>query len=146
MKKPDRKIIDFIDEHHVLTLATTAGEQPYIAHCFFVFMEEENIFVFTSTRETRHGTEMTANNKVAAGIALETKTVGKIRGLQITGIIEMAEGEMLKKAKKAYLKAYPYALLHLETLWILKPEFFKLTDNRLGFGKKIVWKKDDKKQ
>jgi uncharacterized protein YhbP (UPF0306 family) len=106
-----------------------------------VYSESENYFVFTSDPETRHGKEMTANKKTAAGIALETKTIGKIRGLQITGTIEKAEGELLKTAKKLYLKAYPYALLHLETMWILRPEFYKLTDNRLGFGKKLTWKK-----
>ena len=47
----------------------------------------------------------------------------------------------IEAAKNIYLKAFPYALLHLETLWIIEPDFYKLTDNRLGFGKKIIWQK-----
>ena len=145
MEKPDKRIFDFIAEHHVLNLATLRADRPYIAHCFYVFVPEDNFFVFTSDEKTRHAKEMLDNKHVAAGIALETKTVGKIRGLQIEGTVAKAEGDSLSKAKKYYLKAYPYALLHLETMWILRPTFYKLTDNRLGFGKKIIWSADDNK-
>ena len=136
----DQKFIDFIKEHHVLTLATMEREQPYTSNAFYVYLEEENMFVFTSDKKTRHGGEMLSNPKVAANIVLETKQVGKIQGLQITGVVQELSGELLSKAKKRYLKKYPYAVLKLETLWGLKVNFFKLTDNRLGFGKKLIWK------
>lgn len=139
MEKPDKRISEFIAEHHVMNIATVENNQPYIAHCYYVFLEEENAFVFTSDKETKHAQQFIKNKNLAAGIALETKTIGKIRGLQITGIVEEAEGHWLSKSKKVYLKAYPFALLHLETMWILHVNFFKLTDNRLGFGTKIYW-------
>ena len=141
MNQPDKRVIDFIKEHHVLNLATTSDNQPYMAHCFYVYLEAINAFVFTSDKNTRHGKEMVLNNKVAAGIPLETKTIGKIQGLQITGLVEEAKGKDISMAKKAYLKSYPYAVLHLETMWIMYPDFYKFTDNRLGFGKKLIWKK-----
>ena len=133
----DKKITDFISEHHVLTITTVANNQPYTANCFFVYNEDSNSFLFTSDPKTRHGVEMLANNKVAANIVLETKAVGKIQGLQITGVVEALEGSADKKAKLKYLKHYPYAVLKLETMWELKVNFFKLTDNRMGFGKKL---------
>ena len=139
MNPPDPRIFKFIKEHHVLTLATYSNEGPYISHCYYVFLPKENCFVFTSDEKTRHVQQFILNKRVAAGIALETKVVGKIRGLQITGNVEEAKGEWNSKAKIAYLKAYPFALMHLETLWIFRPDFFKLTDNRLGFGTKIIW-------
>jgi uncharacterized protein YhbP (UPF0306 family) len=70
---------------------------------------------------------------------LETKTIGKIQGTQIIGEIEEAEGERLKNAKKAYLKEFPYAILKSTKLWILNISYIKMTDNRLGFGKKLIW-------
>lgn len=142
MNKPDKRIIDFIEEHHVLNLATSIDNQPYIAHCFYVFNPDLNAFIFTSDEKTRHGKEMLRNEQVAAGIPLETKTIGKIQGLQITGVVEKAKGKDISMAKKVYLKSYPYALLHLETMWILYPNFYKLTDNRLGFGKKLIWEEN----
>ncbi|RUA29206.1 MAG: hypothetical protein DSY76_03440 [Bacteroidetes bacterium] len=138
----DQKFIDFINEHHVLTLSTVKDGQPYTANCFYVYLPEQNMFVFTSDKETRHGSEMLDNPKVAANIVLETKTIGKIQGLQIAGVAEPLEGQELKKGKLAYLKAYPYAVLKLETMWGLKVNFLKLTDNRLGFGKKLIWEQD----
>lgn len=142
MNEPDKRIVKFIKEHHVLTLATAIENQPYISHCYFVYLSEENVFIFTSDKKTRHINQIEKNQKVAAGIALETKVVGKIRGLQITGKVEEATGDWLSKTKIAYLKKYPFALLHIETMWLLKPDFFKLTDNRLGFGTKIIWIKE----
>jgi len=138
---PDKKIYNFIDEHHVLSLATSSNEQAYMANCFFIFNKDNNEFIFTSSIETRHGREMIKNQKVAASIVLETKKIGKIQGLQITGTAHKLEGELEKKAKKQYLLKYPYAILKTETMWSLNVDFFKLTDNRLGFGKKIIWNK-----
>ena len=137
----DKKITEFIKEHHVLTITTAADNQPYTANCFFIYNEESASFIFTSDPKTRHGSEMLANNKVAANIVLETKAIGKIQGLQITGTVEALSGSADTKAKLKYLKSYPYAVLKLETMWELKVNFFKLTDNRLGFGKKLLWER-----
>ncbi len=76
---------------------------------------------------------------MAASIVLETKVVGKIQGIQLTGNMFQVTDEFKKKAKRAYLKAFPYAALMKTTLWILKPKFIKMTHNHLGFGKKLIW-------
>ncbi len=139
---PDQKIVDFIAQHHVLSLATSVSEQVYMCNCFYVYLPEQNTLLITSDPKTRHGQEMLANSNVAISIVLETKVIGKIQGLQITAEAKMLDGEEAKLAKKAYLKSYPFAILKLETMWALEINFFKLTDNRLGFGKKIIWKKE----
>ena len=81
----DSKIIKFIRKHHVLTLATSRDNIPWTAHCFYAFMEDEKALVFTTDDDTRHGQEMLENPVVSGGIALETKVVGMIRGVQLTG-------------------------------------------------------------
>lgn len=137
---PER-IIDFIKEHHLLSLATSKDDVPYITSCFYTYSKQDNHFIFTSDVDTRHAKEILNNEKVAAAIALETKTIGKIRGLQITGKSYLAKGDIFKKAKLKYLKAFPFAVLKSSELWILEVEFIKMTDNRLGFGKKLIWNK-----
>lgn len=137
----DVKIVDFINEHHVLSLATALENRPYTSNCFYVFLPKENAFIFTSDPETTHGKQMLENKNVSLNIFLETKAVGKIQGLQITGEVKVLTSEEEKKAKMSYLKEYPFAILKLETMWKVYPNFMKLTDNRLGFGKKVVWKK-----
>ena len=36
----DPRIVRFIGRHHVLTLATVAGEQPYCSHAFYAYDPE----------------------------------------------------------------------------------------------------------
>jgi uncharacterized protein YhbP (UPF0306 family) len=105
-----------------------------------VYDKAKNYFIFTSDVNTRHGLEMHANNIVSAAVSLETKIIGKIRGVQITGKAVKATGELQQRVKKTYLKRFPVASLIKTTFWILYPDFIKLTDNRLGFGTKLIWK------
>ena len=137
----DSKIIRFFRKHHVLTIATTAGNEPWCANCFYVYLEEENALVFTTDSDTRHGKEFIKNPMVAGSVVLETIVIGKIRGIQFQGIVSEPEGELLSKARWAYLKRFPPAALMDTHLWIVKLTFIKMTDNRLGFGKKLIWTK-----
>ncbi|MDA3819045.1 MAG: pyridoxamine 5'-phosphate oxidase family protein [Candidatus Delongbacteria bacterium] len=134
-----KRISRFIHEHHVLTLATSYDDLPYCANCFYVWLDEEKAFVFTSDTDTHHIADVQKNDFVAGSVVLETRHVGKIRGLQIQGTLEKAEGSLYNTCRKAYLKAFPYAILKKTELWILRVSFFKLTDNRLGFGTKLIW-------
>ena len=139
---PEKRMVKFINSHHVLTLATSQNNQPWCANCFYVYLEEENCFVFTSDYETKHIRDIQEQDLVAGSVVLETHIVGKIQGIQFRGKIYKPENEMLKKSKKAYLKKFPITMLMETTLWVVKLTYFKMTDNRLGFGKKIVWNEE----
>jgi len=140
-KPIDTKIIEFINEHHVFTLATSNENRPYTCSCFYVYLEQENLFIFTSDRHTKHIKDVEQQNYVAGALALETTMVGKIQGIQFTGTINELEDEILQKANKAYLKKFPIARLADLLLWGIEPDFIKMTHNRLGFGKKLIWEK-----
>lgn len=135
----DRRVIRFFRKHHVLTVATTVNNEPWCANCFYAYLEEENTLVFTTDNETRHGKEFKLNPHVAGSVVLETMVTGKIRGIQFQGIISEPDGVMLPKARRAYLKRFPPAVLMDTHLWIVKLTYIKMTDNRLGFGKKLIW-------
>lgn len=124
-----------------MTLATVADGRPWCAHLFYAWMPDEKLFVFTSDEKTRHGAEMSANSSVAAGIALETRNVGRVQGLQVEGCVRTAAGDELSAARRAYLKRFPYAAVADLSLRLLEPSMMKLTDNTLGFGKKLTWKR-----
>lgn len=135
----DDKITGFIKDHHVLTIASSVDDIPWTANCFYVFMEDINCFVFTSDDDTRHGKEFAVNSRVAGSVVLETDVIGKIRGLQFEGIVSKPDAQLHKRARKAYLKRFPVAMLMKTELWVVELHYAKLTDNRLGFGKKLVW-------
>ena len=65
--------------------------------------------------------------------------VGRIRGAQFIGIISEPSGDDLRRAKSIYVRRFPYAALAEIHLWVIHLNYIKLTDNRMGFGKKIVW-------
>ncbi len=133
----DEKIIRFLRKHHVLTVATSVNNEPWCANCFYVYLQDENALVFTTGDETRHGREFLENKLVAGTVVLETPIIGKIRGIQFQGSVSEPEGELSDKAKSAYLKRFPVAMLMETRLWVVRLTHIKMTDNRLGFGKKI---------
>ena len=137
----DKKIVEFINQHHLLTLATSNDNMPYCCNAFYVFNKENLSLIFSSDISTKHAQDFTKNPNVAGGISLETKAVGKIQGVQLLGEVIKLKGEKLEKASKQYLKAYPYARLMDTCLWEMRLNFVKMTHNRLGFGKKLIWEK-----
>ena len=137
----EEKIIRFFRKHHVLTIATTVDNEPWCANCFYVYLEKENALVFTTDSNTRHGQEFIKNPLVAGSVVLETMIIGKIRGIQFRGVVSEPKNEMLQKTKNAYLKRFPVAALMDTKLWIVELTHIKMTDNRFGFGKKIIWER-----
>ncbi len=132
----DERIIRFLKRHHVLNLATVSDEGvPYCAACFYAYDAEHNRLIFTSDDTTRHAREMEAHPEVACAITLETRIVGRVQGAQICGRAERGDEE----DKACYIKRFPYAAVAPLTIWAIEPSFIKLTDNTLGFGKKLVW-------
>jgi uncharacterized protein len=135
----DDRIIKFFRKHHVLTISTSVDNVPWCANCFYTYIEDENTLVFTSDTDTRHGKEFLKNTLVAGSVVLETMVIGKIMGIQFQGIVSEPDGALLFKAKKAYLTRFPFAVLMNSKLWVVKLTLIKMTDNRLGFGKKLIW-------
>jgi len=146
MNLPEKRMVDFIKEHHVLTLATTIENNPWCANCFYTYLEDENCFVFTSDDDTKHVKDVFRNKNVAGSVVLETSVVGKIQGIQFRGVMERPTENLQRKVKKAYLKKFPFAALMNTSLWVLHLNYIKMTDNRLGFGKKLIWEKEESRQ
>ena len=136
----DQRFIKFLRRHHVMTLATCRDNRPWCCQCFYAYIDRLCGLVFSSDAATRHIAEAMEQPHVAGSIVLETTIVGKIQGIQLEGKIVEAGGELLREIKTAYMKRFPVALLMDTKLWFLELHTMKMTDNRLGFGKKLYWK------
>ena len=130
-------MVEFLREHHVMTVAVSAADDIWCSHAFYVFLEDENAFLIISEEKTRHIKIARKNPVVSGGVALETKKIGEIRGLQFKAIMEQCDDSIFGKYKLSYLKRFPYAILKGGDLWLLRITEAKFTDNRLGFGKKL---------
>ena len=80
--KVDQQIIDFINEHHLLILATSQNNIPYCCNVFYVYDEVSNQLIFSSVTKTKHAQNFIANPNVAGSIALETKEIKLNRSSQ----------------------------------------------------------------
>jgi hypothetical protein len=145
----DQRILDFIAEHHVLTVACAtaargalsegAAAEVWCANAFYVFDPEAEGFIITSEERTRHAQMFLENAHVAGTVVLETEEIGKIRGLQFTGTVRRCDGGLFDRCRLKYLKRFPYAVFKGGEVWLIALDSLKYTDNRLGFGKKLLW-------
>ncbi len=135
----DKRIIHFLQKHHVMTLATSSDNTPWCCSCFYVYDDKLNKFLTTSDLDTRHIAEVMKQPMVSGAVALETTMIGKIQGVQFTGTMTQIKGEEYNLSKKAYIRRFPVAAFAELQLWSIIPDFIKFTDNRLGFGKKMIW-------
>jgi uncharacterized protein YhbP (UPF0306 family) len=136
MHKDLEKITAFIAKHHVMSLATTNCEELSVCSLFYAYDEQKLCFVVASSPETLHVKHVVQNPAVAGNILLETQSINRIEGLQFRGNMKLLEDEVLKKL---YFQTFPYSLVMMPKLWQIEVDYFKLTDNKLGFGKKIIY-------
>ena len=131
-------MVEFIKGHHVLSMATTHEIMPVSCSLFYLFIPEEECFIFASDPETEHMRNILQNPYVSAGIHNETKELDQIKGVQIKGMVVNAEA----RYEHLYCTEYPYAKgIDDKTIWKLKITAMKYTDNSLGFGQKEAWGK-----
>jgi uncharacterized protein YhbP (UPF0306 family) len=128
-----KECINFIKEHHILTICTCKESLSWCASCFYAYDEKNTLLIFSSDEKTKHANMMRENPNISGTIALETKEIGLIQGMQFSGMVSKANSN----SKKLYFKTYPYAIALIPTLWQIEINYAKLTNNRLGFGKKL---------
>ena len=136
------KIIEsFLEKQKNLTFCTAKDNAPYCANCFYAFENENNLLVFKSDSNTQHIINALSNEKVAGTILPDIGKTGTIKGIQFTGNFIIPENDLKEKAKKKYYKKFPFASVVPGELWVIELTSIKMTDNTLGFGKKLHWEK-----
>ena len=142
MPKILEKVERFLSKHHLLSLATSVDNLPQSASLFYAYNSEEVTFIVASDTKTEHIKNVLANNTVSGTVALETDEVGKIEGIQFKAKMYMISD----KEGSLYFKAFPFAKVMNPQLWRIEVTDIKLTDNRLGFGTKLNWQRENDKE
>lgn len=138
----DNRIQKFINENKVLTMCTSKDNVPYCASCFYAYDEENQLLIFSSENHTRHIEEAIENSQVAGTINTENKTVANIQGIQFFGEFIIPNEEQQKTFYSIYYKKFPFAKAMQAPIWAIELSWIKMTDNTLGFGKKLEWRAD----
>lgn len=138
-------LVRYLKKQHVLSLCCTADSELWCANCFYVFDEARMAFWIMTETDTRHGLLLMKNTQVAGTVNGQPKTVLLIKGVQYRGRIALlnSEDETETIARQAYQKRFPIARKVSAPLWEIRLDELKMTDNALGFGKKIIWQRDN---
>lgn len=129
----DERIIHFIHSKHILSLAVTDGSGVYSANCFYAFDEANLELIFASCKDSKHIKLALINPNLALNIFTDTHTIGLIKGVQIKALFKEASLEQIQ----IYYKRFPFAKFHSGSIFSLKIQWLKYTDNKLLLAKKI---------
>jgi uncharacterized protein YhbP (UPF0306 family) len=135
----ESKIIDYLLKNKVLTIATAVNNKPYCANCFYAFDEVNKMLLFLSDDKTRHIKEGLQNSSLGGSIQNGVTTIAKIQGIQFTGNFINPTEEQSSHFYKTYYNKFPFAKAKPSPIWAIHLNWIKMTDNTLGFGKKLIW-------
>ena len=128
----------FLSKMHLGGFAITLGGLPHAFSAFFAYDVETSSLIIASDTSSLHGASFCDGVAISGVIALDTRVVGLIKGIQIWGkIFESDEND-----RKIYYSKFPYAIPMRPILWRIQINKAKLTDNKIAFGKKLIWERE----
>jgi uncharacterized protein YhbP (UPF0306 family) len=144
-----QQILDYIQSHNTMTLATSASDIPWAATVFYA--SDDVRLYFFSVPESRHCENLAVNSLVAVTIQEDYKDWREIKGIQLAGRVALVDGVLEKgKAMIIYARKYPdvmklftdpaSGIFHKAFLkvkfYCVVPERIFYIDNAQGFGKR----------
>jgi uncharacterized protein YhbP (UPF0306 family) len=136
-----RRAITYLEQHHVLTLATHSDGRVWAAAVFYATVDLT--FYFLSAPHTRHAREIAANPHVAGTVQEDYSRWEAIQGIQLEGEAKRLHGDEREMAIAHYLSKYPFVAeadgplstaLARVAWYRLTPSLLYLIDNSQGLG------------
>jgi len=144
-----RQVLDYMESHNTMTLATSQGDSPWAATVFYA--SDGLKLYFFSAPDSRHCQNLAANPRVAVTIQEDYRDWREIKGIQLEGRV-LAVDSLIEKGKAMTVYARKYSdVIKIFTdpqsgaLYkaFLKVKFYRVApervfyiDNEQGFGKR----------
>ncbi len=137
-------VADYLDRHHVMTLATCGPDGPWAAAVFYV--NAGHTLFFLSSPSSRHCRNLAQDPRCAATIQEDCGDWARIKGVQLEGRASEIRGDEEARARQRYgdkfpivgrLATAPAAIVEAlaKVHWYrLHAERLYFVDNSLGFG------------
>jgi hypothetical protein len=144
-----RQILQYLQAHNTMTLATCADNVPWAATVFYA--SDDLSLYFFSAPESRHCENLAANSKVAVTVQEDYQDWRQIKGVQLEGKVTLVDSVIEKaKALAVYARKYPdvirlftdpasgvfYRAFLKVKFYRVSPERVFFIDNAQGFGKR----------
>ena len=139
------RIAEFLDAHHVMSLATCGPHGPHAANLFYA--RDRLSLLWVSDRQSMHSANIGINPQVGATVAPDYRDFDAICGVQIFGhAYSLSDAAARYSARTLLARRYPM-LQHPSDPMIeqayasadpyqLVPDRIVLIDNQRGFGHK----------
>ncbi len=117
---------------------------PHAAPLYFAADENLQLYFFSSPN-SRHGHNLSKMPKAAAAIYPECRDWRDIHGLQLQGeVSRVPAGKGWVQGWGVYLAKFPFVaplkdIIAQNRLYLFRPTWVRLVDNRQGFGHKEEW-------
>ena len=141
-EKEQKRIWKFVKGQTVLNFATSENDIPWCASCYYAFEKEYRLLVFKTDMESRHMQEALKQALVAGTILPDRQKKGIVIGVQYQGKVVTDDQKKTKKATRRYYKKFPFAKAMDGNIVVVELTLVKLTDNKLGFGKRLIWERN----
>lgn len=138
------RALDYLAEHHVMTLATQGKSGPWAAAVFYV--NEGFTLFFVSSPRTRHGENLAADRRAAATVQEDQAEWTEIRGVQLEGTVRQLESDEADQARARFGAKFAVvdptskapaaiaAALAKGRWYELVPDHLHFVDNAVAFG------------
>jgi uncharacterized protein YhbP (UPF0306 family) len=137
-------IFNFIQKQTCATICCVDEQgQPYCFNCFFAFSSDLGLLYFKSTADSYHSALMKKNPLIAGTILPDKLKTLLVQGIQFEGEVLNEHRPLMGHASAHYHKKHPMALAMSGDIWTIRVNHIKMTDSTKGFGKKIVWNRDE---
>jgi uncharacterized protein len=117
---------------------------PYCFSCFYTYNLNEKLLYYKSSLDAHHSKIILKNPVIAGTILPDKLNKLQVRGLQFRGIVLQPKHPLAKNASTLYYKKNPIAIAMPGEIWAIQIYNIKFTDTRLGFGKKLTWRREEK--
>jgi hypothetical protein len=134
--------LQYLAEHHVMTLATQGADGPWAAAVFYV--NDGYTLLFLSSPNSRHARNLASEPRVAATVQEDYAEWAAIRGVQLEGRVRELASAEASRARALYGAKFaivggqapaPIAAALAKVRWYeLVPERLYFVDNAIAFG------------
>lgn len=137
----------YLQDHHVATLATSAGDVAWAAAVFYV--NDGHTLYFLSSPTSRHCANLARNPRVAVTIQEDHDDWRTIKGVQLAGNACEIGGAEADRARTLYVRKFPFvedaggdtpavlARAMRKIRWYkVVPTVLYFIDNSAGFGQR----------
>lgn len=136
-------IVRYIGEQSIATICCVDPEgHPHCFNCYYTFNEEQQQLYFKSQEGSLHSQLLHSNPFVAGTILPDRLNKLMTQGVQFQGKASWEDPLHPNQANHLYHKHLPIAMAKAGHVWTIQLNSVKLTENSLGFAKKVTWERE----